>query len=35
MSRSFGVIRQNGCVVLDIERALEHWMTVLGIGPFV
>ena len=34
MSRSFGPIRQNGYVVRDIEAALKHWTTVLGIGPF-
>jgi hypothetical protein len=34
MSRIFGPIRQNGYVVRDIEAALKHWTTVLGIGPF-
>ena len=34
MSRIFGPVRQNGYVVRDIEAALEHWTTVLGIGPF-
>jgi hypothetical protein len=34
MSRIFGPIRQNGYVVRDIERALHHWTTVLGVGPF-
>ncbi len=34
MSRIFGPVRQNGYVVRDIEAALEHWTTVLGVGPF-
>jgi hypothetical protein len=34
MSRLFGPIRQNGYVVRDIEGALKHWTTVLGVGPF-
>jgi catechol 2,3-dioxygenase-like lactoylglutathione lyase family enzyme len=34
MSRIFGPVRQNGYVVRDIERALHHWTTVLGVGPF-
>ena len=34
MSRIFGPIRQNGYVVRDIEAALHHWTTVLGVGPF-
>jgi hypothetical protein len=34
MSRLFGPIRQNGYVVRDIEAALKHWTTVLGVGPF-
>jgi catechol 2,3-dioxygenase-like lactoylglutathione lyase family enzyme len=34
MSRVFGAIRQNGYVVRDIEAALRHWTTVLGVGPF-
>ncbi len=34
MSRLFGPIRQNGYVVRDIEVALKHWTTVLGVGPF-
>jgi Glyoxalase/Bleomycin resistance protein/Dioxygenase superfamily len=34
MSRIFGPIRQNGYVVRDIEKALHHWTTVLGVGPF-
>jgi hypothetical protein len=34
MSRIFGPVRQNGYVVRDIEAALRHWTTVLGVGPF-
>ena len=34
MSRIFGSLRQNGYVVRDIEAALKHWTTVLGVGPF-
>lgn len=34
MSRIFGPVRQAGYVVRDIETALQHWTTVLGIGPF-
>jgi hypothetical protein len=31
MSRTFGPLRQNGYVVLDIEAALQHWTAVLGV----
>ncbi len=34
MSRHFGVIRQNGYVVRDIDAALAHWTEKLGVGPF-
>jgi hypothetical protein len=34
MSRIFGPIRQNGYVVRDLEAAMAHWTSVLGIGPF-
>jgi hypothetical protein len=34
MSRIFGDVRQNGYVVPDIEAALDHWVRVLGVGPF-
>ena len=34
MSRIFGEIRQNGYVVRDVEAAMHHWTTVLGVGPF-
>lgn len=30
----FGEIRQLGYVVRDIEAAMHHWRTVMGIGPF-
>jgi Glyoxalase/Bleomycin resistance protein/Dioxygenase superfamily len=29
-----GPIRQFGYVVLDMDAALHHWTTVLGVGPF-
>ncbi len=29
-----GPIRQNGYVVEDMDAALHHWTTVLGVGPF-
>ena len=34
MRRHLGPIRQNGYVVRDIEAAMRHWTTVLGVGPF-
>ena len=34
MSRVFGEVRQLGYVVRDIEAAMLHWATVLGIGPW-
>jgi hypothetical protein len=34
MSRVFGPIRQNGYVVKDIEAAMQHWTSRLGVGPF-
>ena len=34
MSRVFGPIRQNGYVVRDIQAAMEHWINVLGVGPW-
>lgn len=34
MSRIFGAIRQNGYVVRDIGAALDHWVRVLGVGPW-
>jgi hypothetical protein len=34
MSRFFGGIRQNGYVVSDLDAAIRHWTTVVGVGPF-
>jgi hypothetical protein len=34
MSRFFGGIRQNGYVVTDLDAAIRHWTTVVGVGPF-
>ena len=34
MSRIFGPIAQNGYIVDDLERAMNHWVTKLGVGPF-
>ena len=34
MSTRFGVIRQNGYVVPDIEAAIQHWVDNLAIGPW-
>ena len=34
MSRIFGAIRQNGYVVTDIDAAMHHWTSKLGVGPF-
>lgn len=34
MSRFLGPIRQLGFVVPDIEEAMQHWTTVMGVGPF-
>ncbi|MBI1210552.1 MAG: VOC family protein [Alphaproteobacteria bacterium] len=34
MSRIFGAVRQNGYVVRDIRGAMEHWVKVLGVGPW-
>ena len=34
MSRTFGPIFQIGYVVKDIDKAIEHFTKVLGIGPF-
>ena len=30
----WGPIRQNGYVVRDLDAALHHWTTVMGVGPF-
>jgi len=34
MSRIFGAIAQNGYVVRDIHAAMDHWINVLGVGPW-
>lgn len=34
MSRIFGPVRQNGYVVRDIEAAMDHWVKVMGVGPW-
>jgi 4-hydroxyphenylpyruvate dioxygenase-like putative hemolysin len=34
MSRLFGPIAQNGYIVDDVEKAMDHWATKLGVGPF-
>ncbi len=34
MSRLFGPVRQNGYVVRDIRAAMDHWATVMGVGPW-
>lgn len=34
MSRIFGAVRQNGYVVRDIRAAMEHWINVMGVGPW-
>lgn len=34
MSRRFGPIRQSGYLVDDLDRAMAHWTTTLGVGPF-
>lgn len=34
MSRIFGAVWQNGYVVEDLDRAIDHWVGTLGVGPF-
>lgn len=34
MSKAFGGIKQLGFVVLDIEKAMDHWATHLQVGPW-
>ncbi len=34
MSRIYGEIRQLGYVVRDIDKAMRHWIEVLGVGPW-
>ena len=34
MSRIFGPVCQNGYVVRDIQAAMDHWIEVMGVGPW-
>jgi hypothetical protein len=34
MSRILGPVRQNGYVVRDIQAAMDHWIEVMGVGPW-
>ncbi len=34
MSMKFGAVRQVGYVVADIEKAMDHWASKLGVGPW-
>lgn len=34
MSRLFGRICQNGYVVRDVRAAMDHWINVMGVGPW-
>jgi hypothetical protein len=34
MSRIFGPVCQNGYVVRDIQAAIDHWIKVIGVGPW-
>lgn len=34
MSKIFGKVAQNGYVVKDIKAAMDHWVNVLGVGPW-
>lgn len=34
MSRIFGSVCQNGYVVRDIRKAMDHWINVMGVGPW-
>ena len=34
MSRHFGPIMQNGFAVHDWQQAADHWVNVMGVGPF-
>ena len=34
MSLKFGPIFQNGFAVRDWQAAAEHWVNVMGVGPF-
>ncbi|WP_309644365.1 VOC family protein [Phenylobacterium sp.] len=34
MSRIFGAVCQNGYVVRDVRAAMDHWIKVMGVGPW-
>jgi Glyoxalase/Bleomycin resistance protein/Dioxygenase superfamily len=34
MSKVFGAVAQNGYVVHDIHAAMDHWINVIGVGPW-
>jgi Glyoxalase/Bleomycin resistance protein/Dioxygenase superfamily len=34
MQRMFGPVMQNGFVVPDLEAAIDHWVSVMHVGPF-
>lgn len=34
MSRHFGAVTQNGYVVRDLRAAMDHWINVMGVGPW-
>jgi len=34
MKRVLGPVMQNAFLVDDLERAIEHWTRVMGVGPF-
>src|SRR5437879_7089425 len=34
MSRIFGAVCQNGYIVRDIRAAMDHWVNVMGVGPW-
>jgi hypothetical protein len=34
MSYHFGAARQAGIIVEDIDKAIEHWVSTVGAGPF-
>lgn len=34
MSRIFGIYRQNGYIVKDLETAIKYWTEKMGVGPF-
>jgi hypothetical protein len=34
VSRIFGPVRQTAYLVRDIESAMRHWTTTMGVGPF-